>query len=213
MSTYCANTTAGRSVSHRATSTSPFLRPREVDQNVETYFSGAVPESPTDYSTVSLPTYVSVSGLSKADRMYARRRSAKHNPGLQATVWQGSKYLPKGYELRLPTLGDDWPLRSDNRQLAARCDLRRSSCRTCFTRLRAATRCPQIAETYDTRVSTLVALNQLGSSHRIRAGQRLRLPAAGPAPPPRPSRHRRAAVEPAVVASTAAPEPQPRWLK
>jgi membrane-bound lytic murein transglycosylase D len=40
----------------------------------------------------------------------------------------------------------------------------------------------QIAETYDTRVSTLVALNTLGSSHRIRAGQQLRLPAAGPAP-------------------------------
>ncbi|MDH3805305.1 MAG: LysM peptidoglycan-binding domain-containing protein, partial [Gammaproteobacteria bacterium] len=40
----------------------------------------------------------------------------------------------------------------------------------------------QIAEAYNTRVSTLVALNNLGSSHRIRAGQRLRLPAAGPAP-------------------------------
>jgi membrane-bound lytic murein transglycosylase D len=47
----------------------------------------------------------------------------------------------------------------------------------------------QIAETYKTNVSTLVALNNLGSSHRIRAGQRLRLPAAGPAPvapPPAP---------------------------
>jgi membrane-bound lytic murein transglycosylase D len=40
----------------------------------------------------------------------------------------------------------------------------------------------EIAERYDTRVSTLVALNGLGSRHRIRAGQQLRLPAAGPAP-------------------------------
>ena len=40
----------------------------------------------------------------------------------------------------------------------------------------------EIADTYDTRVSTLVALNGLGSSHRIRAGQQLRLPAAGPLP-------------------------------
>jgi membrane-bound lytic murein transglycosylase D len=40
----------------------------------------------------------------------------------------------------------------------------------------------EIATEYGTRVSTLVALNNLGSSHRIRAGQRLRLPAAGPAP-------------------------------
>jgi membrane-bound lytic murein transglycosylase D len=57
----------------------------------------------------------------------------------------------------------------------------------------------EIADTYGTRVSTLVALNNLGSSHRIRAGQQLRLPAAGPLPsvaaasPP-------AAVEPAAVA-------------
>ena len=40
----------------------------------------------------------------------------------------------------------------------------------------------QIADAYDTRVSTLVALNSLSSSHRIRAGQQIRLPAAGPAP-------------------------------
>jgi membrane-bound lytic murein transglycosylase D len=40
----------------------------------------------------------------------------------------------------------------------------------------------EIAAEYDTRVSTLVALNGLGSSNRIRAGQQLRLPAAGPLP-------------------------------
>jgi murein DD-endopeptidase MepM/ murein hydrolase activator NlpD len=40
----------------------------------------------------------------------------------------------------------------------------------------------EIARSYDTNVSTLVAINNLGSSHRIRAGQRLRLPAAGPVP-------------------------------
>ena len=63
----------------------------------------------------------------------------------------------------------------------------------------------QIADTYETRVSTLVALNQLSSSHRIRAGQRLRLPAAGPLPvPPVPVEP----VEPVVVASIAVEEPQ-----
>ncbi|MDH3549821.1 MAG: LysM peptidoglycan-binding domain-containing protein, partial [Gammaproteobacteria bacterium] len=66
----------------------------------------------------------------------------------------------------------------------------------------------QIAETYDTLVSTLVALNQLSSSHRIRAGQRLRLPAAGPLPvasaPVGP-----AVVEPTVVASVAPTETLP----
>ncbi len=40
----------------------------------------------------------------------------------------------------------------------------------------------EIADAYGTRVSTLVALNSLSSSNRIRAGQQIRLPAAGPAP-------------------------------
>ena len=36
-----------------------FLAAREVDQNVDKYFPGTVPEKPTDYETVKLATYVS----------------------------------------------------------------------------------------------------------------------------------------------------------
>ena len=61
----------------------------------------------------------------------------------------------------------------------------------------------QIAERYDTRISTLVALNNLNSRHRIRIGQRLRLPAAGPAPTADAApATTAAAVEAAVVAAT-----------
>ena len=56
----------------------------------------------------------------------------------------------------------------------------------------------QIADVYDTNVSTLVALNGLSSRHRIRAGQQLRLPAAGPAPE----------VVAARLAATQQPEPE-----
>ena len=59
----------------------------------------------------------------------------------------------------------------------------------------------EIADTYDTRVSTLVALNGLSSSHRIRAGQEIRLPAAGPAPVA-------TSPSPATVAIVT-PEPEP----
>ena len=55
----------------------------------------------------------------------------------------------------------------------------------------------EIAAAYGTRVSTLAALNGLGNRHAIRAGQALRLPAAGPAP----------AV--ATAATVETPEPDP----
>ena len=180
-----------------------FLAAREVDQNVDKYFPGLVPETPTSYATVSLPTYVSVEGLSKALNVSAAHL-AKHNPGLQATVWQGSKYLPKGYDLRLPTSATTAPLERliaslpDDASFAEQLP-------DMYHRVARGDTLSQIAETYGTRVSTLVALNQLGSSHRIRAGQRLRLPAAGPLPaastPAEPVVTTPATDEPAVVAS------------
>ena len=168
-----------------------FLAAKEVDQNAEMYFPGLTTEKPTDYSVANLSNYVSVSGLTKALGTSARKL-AQHNPALQATVWQESKYLPKGYELRFPASGLRQPLSqilaslpSDAVFLKQLPDM--------FHRVARGDTLSQIAETYRTRVSTLVALNNLGSSHRIRAGQQLRLPAAGPAPAvasaaPQPSR-------------------------
>ena len=181
-----------------------FLAAREVDQNVESYFPGLVPEAPTNYATVTLQEYVSINGLSEALEV-TQAQIAKHNRGLQATIWQGSKYLPKGYELRLPSSATDTPLAQLIAGLPDTATFTKQLPDMFHTVARGDT-LSQIAEAYDTRVSTLVALNQLGSSHRIRAGQRLRLPAAGPMPqasqPPRP-----AVVEPVVV--SAATEEQP----
>lgn len=157
-----------------------FLAAREVDQNVDKYFPGVVPEKPTDYETVNLATYISVSGLSESIGV-SPATIAKHNPGLQATVWQGSKHLPKGYELRLPKHAASASLATLVGGLPDDVTFAKQLPDMFHTVARGDT-LSQIADAYDTRVSTLVALNQLSSSHRIRAGQRLRLPAAGPLP-------------------------------
>ncbi len=178
-----------------------FLAAREVDRNVERYFPGLVPDLPASYATVTLPSFVSVAGLSSASGV-APAEIARHNPGLQATVWEGSKHLPRGYTLRLPESATAAPLASLIAGLPADAVFDEQLPDMFHTVARGDT-LSEIAETYDTRVSTLVALNQLGSSHRIRAGQRLRLPAAGP-PPLLPDDPEPAAVEAAVVASIAA---------
>jgi len=181
-----------------------FLAARQIDQNVEQYFPGLVPETPTDYATVDLPTYVSLDGLTGAINVN-QRQIAKYNPALQATVWQGSKYLPKGYELRLPTAATKAPLAELVAALPDDATFTKQL-PDMFHNVARGDTLSQIAQTYDTRVSTLVALNQLGSSHRIRAGQRLRLPAAGPLPQsPEPAPP--AAAAPEVVASVAVEAP------
>jgi membrane-bound lytic murein transglycosylase D len=157
-----------------------FLAAKEVDQNVETYFPGLIAEKPTDYAVASLPSYVSVPGITEAMGT-TPRKLAQHNPALQATVWQESKHIPKSYNLRFPAGDTARPL---TEILASLPDdiVFSKQLPDMFHKVARGDTLSQIAETYDTRVSTLVALNGLGSSHRIRAGQQLRLPAAGPAP-------------------------------
>ena len=86
-----------------------FLAAKKVDQNAEQYFPGIIYEQPMEYSTALLPDYVSVAGLTKTLGTTAKLL-AKHNPGLQATIWQGSKYVPRGYELRFPAASLRQPL-------------------------------------------------------------------------------------------------------
>ena len=170
-----------------------FVAAMQVDQDPERYFPGVTRESPTSYAVFKLPDYVAAEDLASALGVTTRQLK-RYNPALQATVWEGSKHVPRGYGVRMPnhvldgTLdslvagvnGDSW----HDEQLP---DL--------FHTVARGDTLSQIADRYDTRVSTLVALNGLSSRHRIRAGQELRLPAAGPAPE--------------VVAAVAAPPPEP----
>ena len=125
---------------------------------------------------------------------------------MQATIWEGSKYLPKGYELRLPVATTAAPLATLVAGLPEDA-IFNTQLPDMFHTVSRGDTLSQIAQTYGTRVSTLVALNQLSSRHRIRAGQRLRLPAAGPvpaAPPPTPEPV--VPEEPIVVAAVEASE-------
>jgi membrane-bound lytic murein transglycosylase D len=175
-----------------------FLAAKEVDQNADKYFPGLQVDRPTDYAVIKLQNYIAARDLSEALGV-SEKQLAAHNPALRPTVWQHSKHIPKGYEIRLPAslLGDSMNaliagVGADKWQSAQLPDL--------FHTIERGDTLSQIAQTYKTRVSTLVALNNLGSSHRIRAGQRLRLPAAGPAPVV-------AAVQPEPVAAAAAVAP------
>jgi len=169
-----------------------FLAAKEVDQDPERYFPGLSRESPTAYAELKLPDYVAAEELASALGV-STRDIAQHNPALQPTVWEGSKHLPRGYSVRLPKTVLNG---SADTLLAAmpKDSWRNEQLPDLFHTVARGDTLSEIAERYDTRVSTLVALNGLGSRNRIRAGQKLRLPAAGPAPE-------------VVAMASAAPEP------
>jgi membrane-bound lytic murein transglycosylase D len=157
-----------------------FLAAKEIDQDPERYFPGVVREPPVEYAELKLPDYIAADELADALGVPAKK-VAKHNPSLQATVWQGSKHVPRGFNLRMPRNSLDDPIDDLIAGVASEAWHDEQLPDLFHTVVRGDT-LSEIADRYDTRVSTLVALNGLGSRHRIRAGQELRLPAAGPAP-------------------------------
>jgi len=177
-----------------------FLAAKEVDQNPGNYFAATTRERPTKYSVATLDGYLPVSDLSAALGV-TQAQLARHNQALQSTVWQGSKHLPKGFSIRVPTSMLDGPM--DDLLAAMPADSwSDEQLPDLFHTIARGDTLSQIAETYKTRVSTLVALNNLGSQNRIRAGQRLRLPAAGPIPTvDSPAASRPAEAEATVVAA------------
>lgn len=157
-----------------------FLAAKRVDQNVEQYFPNLVPAKPQNFATAELKAYVALDDLA-AGLGVTPRQLAANNLALQSTVITGTKHLPKGYSMRVPSdllakpidelVAGISPSSWHSEQLP---DL--------FHTVARGDTMSQIAETYRTRVSTLMSLNGLSSANNIRAGQKIRLPAAGPAP-------------------------------
>jgi membrane-bound lytic murein transglycosylase D len=186
-----------------------FLAALHIDQDPELYFAGVVPETPVDYDSFTLDDYVPADALA-AVLGISERELARHNPAMQPTIWQGSKYVPRDFETRVPR--DE--LSSSVQQLLANisADQRfEKQLPDLFHTIVRGDTLSEIADEYGTNISTLAALNNLGRRYRIRAGQQLRLPAAGPAPEIVAAKAAAAAVEPpaeivaSIPATAAAP--------
>lgn len=101
----------------------------------------------------------------------------KLNPALRPSIWSGEKYIPKGYALRLPKSNTSGVWRK--RLARAENIVGKSEQKPdYYYRVQRGDSLSTIARRYKTRVSTLMALNNLRSKHRIWIGQKLRLPGA-----------------------------------
>lgn len=169
-----------------------FLAAKKIDQDPGRYFPGVSPEAADTFAVFRLNDYIPADDVVNLFGM-SQREFARYNPALQPTVWTGSKYIPRDFELRVPARR---VATSVDELLASIGEDRRFETQLpdLFHTIVRGDSLSRIAEEYDTTVATLVALNGLRSRHRIRAGQQLRLPAAGPAP--------------AVVAAAATPADQ-----
>ena len=154
-----------------------FLAALDVVRSANVYFDSIEWDLPDDTVTVTLPDYMSVQTLVDAFGV-PQRTLKKNNPALLDSVWSGLKFVPKGYALRLPP-GE---LAAPAGQLLAAVpdDQRfRQQIPDLEHRVRRGDSLSVIAVRYNTTVAELMAINNLKSRHRIRAGQVLNLPYRG----------------------------------
>jgi peptidoglycan lytic transglycosylase D len=78
-----------------------FLAALEVDRNADKYFGPITRLPDTDSTPVELPDYVPVAALAKAFKVDLGALRVL-NPALRPPIWNGSRFVPRGYALRLP---------------------------------------------------------------------------------------------------------------
>jgi membrane-bound lytic murein transglycosylase D len=176
-----------------------FLAALTIDENPEKYF-GALDRRPEQkFREVAMPAFVRLATLERVlgvDREQLRAL----NPGWRPAIFTGSRFVPKGYRLRLPAdTRDKWTpdllaARLPSNELYAGQITERSH------RVRRGDTVATIAAKYGMSAQRLADLNKISTGSSLRAGRRLSLPEALP-------RLLTASNEPAGEA--AAPTPSP----
>ncbi len=161
-----------------------FLAALEIENSPDQFF-GSVERKPSRADlVVELPDYMRVDTLEKAFGV-SRSTMQAYNPALLPPVWEGAKYVPRGFRLRLPADGViEAPAASqllaaipDNQRFAGQVPDKTH-------KVKRGDTLSGIAHRYDTSVAKLAQANGIRPGGRIRVGQMLKLPGrAGAAAP------------------------------
>jgi membrane-bound lytic murein transglycosylase D len=150
------------------------LAAAEVSENYLNYFGPLELDTPIDYVAFELPFYTTPAALCSALGI-ERTSFERANPSLRPSVWQGAKYIPRKFPLRVPKSQLARPVAlaidsiPDNQRHAAQT-------KDLDYRVRRGDTLSTIARRFRVSVSQLVAINGLRSRHKIRVGQKLKLP-------------------------------------
>ena len=153
-----------------------FLAARKIMQSYPSYFGPLQRATPEAVDTLTLPFYVDVDDLQE-NLGVTPAVLKEFNLALRPPVYRSRKRIPKDFTLRLPagTLLPD-----PETWLTALPEEKRytEQTRSEYYQVRRGDTLSKIAQNHRTRVSTLVAINNLPSRHRIYPGQVLQLPGA-----------------------------------
>jgi membrane-bound lytic murein transglycosylase D len=176
-----------------------FLAALEVDRNAEKYFGPITRLPDTDSTPVELPDYVPVDALARAFKVDMGALRVL-NPALRPPVWSGSRFVPRGYTLRLPgnppqaEITAAWErLPAAQRYVAQRNDGSH--------KIRRGETLVGIASVSGVTLNRLLAVNGWNAAHAVTRGEVVRIPL--------PASRAEAAGTAAPVVAAAPPPPAP----
>ena len=151
-----------------------FLAALQVDRNAEKYFGPITRLPDTDSTPVELPDYIPVDALAKAFKVDMGALRVL-NPALRPPIWNGSRFVPRGYTLRLPgnppqsEIAAAWERLSPGmRYLAQRNDGNH--------RVRKGETLAGIAAASGVSLGRLLAANGWSEGHTVTRGATVRIP-------------------------------------
>jgi membrane-bound lytic murein transglycosylase D len=158
-----------------------FLAALEIDSNPDRYFPNLRLDPPADSATITVPAFMTADTL--ADALNLREAALRDlNPALTEIVWSGDKYVPQGFELRVPrdtaAVAEALLGAIDANKLFAAQRADREH------RVRRGDTLSRIAAEYRVSLAALMRVNGMDSKDVIRIGQLIRLPVDGVAAPP-----------------------------
>ena len=150
-----------------------FLAARRVVLDYEAYFGPLKLATPMEVDKWILPYFVDAAGLSDYLNLSTQSLSSL-NPSLAQSVWRADRWIPKGYELKLPagTLKDDAQTWIASVPMNLRHAKQR---RSLYHTVTVGETLTHIARTYGTTIDSLVALNGLANPNQIFPGQKLEM--------------------------------------
>ena len=151
-----------------------FLAAAEIDREPERFFGPLETLPPLEHAVVRLDHYYKITSLQRALGVDLETLR-EHNLALRPPVWSGAKYVPRGYELRVPVQLVTQPIDQVLASIAASERLAEQH-RDRFYKVRRGDTLSKIAHRQEISVRELSELNNLRNRHTIRVGQVLRLP-------------------------------------
>ncbi|MBD64637.1 MAG: hypothetical protein CME62_05495 [Halobacteriovoraceae bacterium] len=151
-----------------------FIATVEISQDPSRYFPEFKKPEPFTYSSIPLPKSLTVKQILKATRLNPNDLKL-YNPAIRSIAYRTSLQIPKGYDLQLPSIGEE-----EKKNLLAKLEALESftaGMRTAAVhKIRKGDNLYIVSKMYQVPMHDIIVFNQIANPSRIYPGMKIKIP-------------------------------------